>query len=294
MGKPVGVTARKVVLGLHLGVLRKNVGITQAEAAEVLPRFSEYKMQRLEKGNGVIATKADLLNLLELYGVSEGEPLCEELIVLHRDAAKTDWLTQEFDHLRADMKTFLGLEQVSRTVSTYHATLIPGLLQTQAYARSMFEADRAINDTTVAFVRNHTELRMRRKQESILRTERPVKLEAIIHEASLVRPVGDPEVMREQFDEIARLSQRDNIRIQVYRLRKEGPMFPHNFTILDLGKPLPTTVQADTPWGALSMSDKPAEVNRFTAWFSAMTASAESPEDTPKIMLELAKGLTDA
>ncbi|MGW1870396.1 helix-turn-helix domain-containing protein [Streptomyces mauvecolor] len=297
MGRPVGVTARKLELGLRLRQLRSASGLTIEEAITALyaadgaqPRqtLNPYILQRIERGRATFRYLQDLRGLAKLYGI-EDSPVEDELVELQRGAASQDWVTQYGNNLKPEMQTFVGVESTAEETRVYHPTVVPGILQAEPYARALFEESRPIDDTTMAFIDGHVGLRMRRKEESILRTEDPPRLQVIIGQAALENLVGNAMIMRAQYDEIARLSDLDNVRIQVLPTKSWGIKFAHNFTVLDLGDRLPATVQVDSAWGAVSMSDKPSEVKRFMAYFTAMSASALPPEDTPAFMNRLVR-----
>ncbi|MER7148345.1 helix-turn-helix transcriptional regulator [Streptomyces xanthochromogenes] len=298
MGKPVGVTARKLELGLRLRQLRSGCGLTieeaieglygQDEAVPVRQTLNPYILQRIERGRATFRYLQDLRGLAKLYGI-ENSAVEAELIELQKGAASQDWVTQYGNNLKPEMQTFVGVESTAQETRVYHPDLVPGILQTEGYARARFEQARPIEDTTMAFIDGHVQLRMRRKEESILRVEDPPRLEVILGEAALERRVGSVDIMRQQYAEIVRLSDLENVRIQVLPTKSWALQFAHNFTVLDLGDRLPPTVQVDSAWGAVSMSDKPSEVKRFMAYFTAMSASALPPEETPAIMQRLTR-----
>ncbi|MFF3160227.1 helix-turn-helix domain-containing protein [Streptomyces sp. NPDC057910] len=261
--------------------------LTLAEAVVGLRSLSETKLQRIEKGRATFRYVADLRKLAEGYGASID--VVEELVDLHKDASSQDWLTQFRSSLNAPMQAFAGIEGEACGLRMYHPVLVPGILQTEAYARGLFEEVRTIDGRTTSYIDAHVKLRTRRKEESILRPDDPVRAWVVIRESALLRPVGEIEVMHGQYDEIARLATLENIRIQVLPMKAWTIQFPYDFTLLDLGHTLPATVQTDTAWGALSMSDKASEITRFVEIFQAMTASALPPEHTPAIMKRLAR-----
>ncbi|MFI6056410.1 helix-turn-helix domain-containing protein [Streptomyces violascens] len=286
MAKPIGVTARKLELGIRLRQLREPAGLTIEEAASELRNLSEATLQRIEKGRAVFRSSGDLRALLKRYDASED--VVDELINLYKDAANQSWIAL-FENIPAEMQMFAGIESAARSMRLYHSTIVPALLQTEQYARAQFEEVRLIEGTTSSDIRSNVELRMRRKAESILRADDPPRLSVILGQAALEKPVGDADVMRGQYAEIAKLAALEHIQIQVLPTRARGIQFPHNFTVLELGGRLPTTVQFDSARNAVTMSDKPREVDRFTDYFQAMTATALPPADTPAFMHQLAR-----
>ncbi|MFD8380166.1 DUF5753 domain-containing protein [Streptomyces sp. NPDC059679] len=159
--------------------------------------------------------------------------MVEQLIELNRDAPNEDWLTQYRNFMPTGMPHFVGLEAEATSISAYHPTVVYGLLQTEAYAKALFEVQRPVEDTTAEFIQRNVELRMERKRRVLARTD-PVKLRVVLGEASLRIPVGDDNVMREQYGEIIRLAKEDHVSIQVLPFRR-GYRSSNDFTILDLG-----------------------------------------------------------
>ncbi|GLU48381.1 hypothetical protein Nans01_27320 [Nocardiopsis ansamitocini] len=120
-------------------------------------------------------------------------------------------------------------EAETSMIRTFQAQVIPGLLQTPAYAASVFRAGRALEEEHIT---RRVEARMARR--AILNRVNPPHLSAVIDEAALRRIIGGPEVMREQLTYLTRMALRHNIDIQVLpysagaHLALAGP-----FTVLD-------------------------------------------------------------
>ncbi|MFH9071611.1 helix-turn-helix domain-containing protein [Streptomyces alboflavus] len=288
-----GRTVQRLELGLQLRQLRETCGLgdrgggfTRKQAAQGL-RISEASLQRIENGDLNFRNVGDLRKLLDKYGVTD-EDVIEALISLNRDSSRQDWLTQYRGLMPAGMPGFVGLEPEARSMKAYHPTLVYGLLQTEGYAQAIHEVEKPIEETTSELIRSSVSLRMR--QQEILTRENPVRLHVILGEAALRYPVGGAEVMREQYAKIAELTSWSHVTIQVLPFRT-GYRSASDFAILQLGDQLPPRVQIDNAWGAVSTSDKPREVDRFTRRFDAMVASALPPEDTARFVTELAKEL---
>lgn len=290
-----GASGRRLELGIQLKQLRENCppieegrarGMTRKAAVRGLRALSEPSLARIENGElNFRRNPGDLRTLLKRYGVTD-ESLIEQLIELNREGVNDEWLTQYRSFMPAGMPHYVGLEAEARVISAYHPTVVYGLLQTEAYARALFEVQRPVEDTTSEFVRRNVELRMERKRR-VLGREDSVRMRIILGEAALRIPVGDDDVMREQYAEIIKLARRDHISIQVLRFIR-GYRASNDFTILDLGE-LPARVQTDNAWGAVSTSDKPREVDRFTRRFDSMVGVALGLEDTIDFLEELAR-----
>ncbi|KPH98640.1 helix-turn-helix domain protein [Actinobacteria bacterium OK074] len=288
-----GRTAQRLELGLQLRQLRENCGLgdrgggfTRKQAVVGL-RISEASLQRIESGSLNFRNVGDLRKLLEKYGVTD-EEVVESFINLNRESNQQDWLTQYRGLMPAGMPGFVGLEPEARGMRVYHPTLVYGLLQTKGYAQAIHEVQKPIEETTSELIRSSVELRMARQE--VLTRDEPVRLRVILGEAALRYPVGGPDVMREQYAKLEKLSSWDHVTIQVLPFRWSYRA-THDFAILDFGDALPPRVQTDNAWGALSTSDKPREVDRFSRRFDSMVASALPPEDTTDFLHRLEREL---
>ncbi|WP_105975270.1 helix-turn-helix domain-containing protein [Streptomyces geranii] len=288
-----GRTGQRLELGLQLRQLRENCGLgdrgagfTRKQAIQGT-RISEAALQRIETGSLNFRNVGDLRKLLDRYGVTDDDVI-EALINLNKESANQDWITQYRGVMPAGMPGFVGLEPEAHNMRAYHPTLVYGLLQTQAYAEALHEVHKPMEDTTWEFIRRSVEVRMKRQE--VLTREDPVKLRVVLGEAALRYPVGGADVMRDQFAKIEELSALEHVSIQVLPFRWSYRA-TDDFAILDFGDELPPRVQVDSPWGAVSTSDKPREVDRFTRRFDAMVASALPPEDTPAFLHQLEREL---
>ncbi|WP_405478504.1 helix-turn-helix domain-containing protein [Streptomyces sp. NBC_00009] len=288
-----GRTGQRLELGLQLRQLRERCGLgdrgggfTRKQAIQGT-KLSEAALLRIETGALNFRNVGDLRKLLDRYGVTD-ESVIESLINLNRESATQDWLTQYRGLMPSGMPGFVGLESEARRMRVYHPTVVHGLLQTERYARGIFDVQKPVEETTSEFIRNGVELRMARQE--VLTRDTPVRLHAILGEAALRYVVGDADVMREQFGQLTKWAAHDHITIQVLPFGR-GYRSTNDFAILYLGDRLPPRVQTDTAWGAVSTSDKPREVDRFARRFDAMVASALPPEETPEFLRRLEREL---
>ncbi len=270
--------------------MRSEAGMTLEQAVKGLG-FSESHLQRVETGSIPLKQSSHLRSLLKRYDVTDEDHIAA-LTQLHRESASQEW-TSFASTVHPTVRTFAGVESVARAIKAWHPTLVLGLLQTKRYATAIFEMEKLHDEFTSEYVDHGVRLRMMRK-ELLTREEDPLHLWAILGEAALRHIVGNAEVMREQYAEIAALSERENVTVQILRTHEVGYRFDTDFTILDLGEALPSTVQADVPWGSLCMSDKPREVGRFSRRFSSLSATAMSPEKTVRFLQQLSGEVSDA
>ncbi|MFE7121746.1 helix-turn-helix domain-containing protein [Streptomyces sp. NPDC057654] len=285
MARPIGATAPRVDLGIRLRYLRNSAGLTLEEVAKSLDGLSYDQLRRIEVGQSSFRSVGDLRKVLGLYGVAGDVELVSALEELQKTPPSQDWMTQ-YRSVSDATKSFAGIESAAQEVHAYHPNVILGLLQTEEYAWAQFREVQPIEETTSEFIEGNVALRMKRR-EPFLAEEHPTKLWVILGEAALRHPVGDASVMLGQYEELLRVAALPHVTLQVLLTDVPGRRLWSNFTILDLGKGKPTTVTVDTGWGPVSMSDKPANVSRFRRWFSTMTASAQTPEETPEIIEKL-------
>lgn len=285
-------TVRRIELGYELRHLREQAGKTLEEVVEagVVSGLYFAKLQRIETGLQDLRSAGDLRALLEFYGVTDEEDV-EQLLAIQREAASQDWWTPYRSTMPSGMPRFVGIEAAARETWAYHPALVLGLLQTKRYAQTLYRLAQPIEETTSEFIGRNIELRMRRK-EALTREEDPLILRAVLWEPALRYLIGSVDVMAEQYQEITRLAALPNVTIQILPIsppKIRGYLPVDNFSVLHLVRDLPTSVQVDNAWSATSVSDKPREVGRFTRKFTAITASALPPEDTPAFLEQLTR-----
>jgi DNA-binding XRE family transcriptional regulator len=115
---------------------------------------------------------------------------------LAKTAIEGVWRLAKYTEEDAPVKVWFGgylpIEAAAHTIRTWHPVIVPGLLQTEAYARALFTA----TGMNPAQVEEQVELRMRRQE--ILARERPPDLTFVLWEPVLHHQIGTPQVMREQ------------------------------------------------------------------------------------------------
>ncbi len=289
-----GATGRRLELGLRLRSIRENIIFNGKPLTRKLAvqgsRISEAALQRIETGSLNFRNVGDLRRLLAKYGVDDEETV-EALVELNRESSSQDWMTRYRGHMLPAMQGFAGIEGEAEEIRLHHPVVIPGLLQTEPYAQAIYEIEKPIEETTTEFNRHNVALRMERKERVLHRDPDPVRLWAILSEAALRYIIRSADVMREQYEEITRLSKLDHVKIQVLPISGRGYRAPNDLVILELGGGLPPMVQVDNAWGGVSTSDKPREVARFTRRFDQMISSALPSEETPEFIQQLSREL---
>lgn len=126
----------RIVLGTQLRRLREAGGITREAAGDTI-RASHAKISRLELGRIGFKVR-DVADLLLLYGVTD-ERERDSFLTLTQRANTPGWWHEYSDLLPSWFETYLGLEQASSVVRLYQTQFVPGLLQTEDFARAVIQ-----------------------------------------------------------------------------------------------------------------------------------------------------------
>jgi hypothetical protein len=277
-GSAGGPTVRRMVLGAQLRRLREAKGVPR-EAAGWAIRASESKISRMELGR-VGFKDRDVADLLTLYGVGDdGERT--SLLALAREASIPGWWHPYGDLLPNWLQYYLDLEAAATLIRTYEVQFVPGLLQTDDYARAVILLGYADADTEE--VNRRVRLRMARKQ--LLTRPDPPQLWAVIDEAALRRPVGGLDVMRNQLEALKVASGLPNVRLQVIPFLAGGHAAAGGaFTILRFpGEDLPDVVYIEHLTSALYL-DKREDVDHYAVVVGRLFIEADPPARTAEIL----------
>ncbi|MFF3934628.1 helix-turn-helix domain-containing protein [Streptomyces phaeofaciens] len=189
-------------LSAQLQAARKKAGYSQPEVAGEMV-WSLSKVMRLESGRTKISI-TDLRALITFYGVPE--ETATELLANAQEARRQPWWQEYRNILSEGFKSYLGYEASASIVRNFEVLFIPGLLQTEEYARAILAR------SVVPEKEELLELRMRR-QERMLQASAGTELCFLIDEAALRRVVGNPAVMRAQLDHLREIDRLPHVRI---------------------------------------------------------------------------------
>jgi transcriptional regulator with XRE-family HTH domain len=217
-------------LGAALRRLREQSVKTTDDVAKSLG-WSKSKVSRIETAS-VTVTPEDVRALLGLYDVLTDE--VEELITLAREDKQPGWWRQYSEVLPQEFEGFLGLESEAARILSYESDVVPGLLQTQGYAKRVLGQ----HPLTVMPYEIERSTRLRRARQSRLTSEDPVELDAVVNEGALRRVVGGPAVMRDQLAHLVTMLELPNVIIRVLPFTAgEHPSMNGPFTVLEFPDP---------------------------------------------------------
>ena len=283
-----GPTVRRIQLGARLRSLRIAAGVSREDAGWAI-RGSESKISRMELGR-VGFKERDVVDLLRLYGVFD-EDEHRRLVALAREANEPGWWHAYGDILTTWFQNYLDLEQAAELIRTYEVQFVPGLLQTDAYARAVIVLGHAAAKPDEIDLRAN--LRMARKR--LLDAPNAPKLWAVIDEAVLLRPVGGVEVLREQIEALLEACQMRNVRLQVMPFRSGGhAAMGGAFSILRFPeRELPDVVYIEHLTSALYL-EKREDVDQYAAAVGRLFIEAEPPNKTPEILRRALRALDES
>jgi transcriptional regulator with XRE-family HTH domain len=272
---------RRILLGSQLRRLREQRGVSRQDAGYVI-RASESKISRLELGR-VSFKERDVADLLSLYGVAD-EAEREALLGLAREANAPGWWHRYADVLPGWFQTYVGLEEAAGLIRTYELQFVPGLIQSEEYARAVYRLGNA--DASEDEIEQRVSLRMQRQKR--LTGPNPPRVWAVLDEAALRRPIGGLEVMRGQLAYLIEVSKLPNVTVQVMPFKFGGHAAEGGaFTILRFPEPdLPDVVYVETLTGALYL-DKRDDVDTYMQAMERLAVDSATPEVTVELIGEI-------
>jgi len=276
-------TVGQVVLGRRLLDLRERAGLKREDAARVL-RVAPATVRRMETAE--VALKVPYVQLLlKAYGVPDDE--VEDFVQLVEEANRPGWWQRFHDILPGWFSMYVSLEGAASLIRSYEPHFVPGLLQTEEYARGVLTSG-AVGQTSPEDIERHVALRMRR-QELLTRPDAP-RFWAVLDETVLRRPVGGPEVMRAQIDRLLEAAELPNVTLQIAPFASGphpgtyGPFVLFRFAVPEL----PDMVYSEYLTGAVYL-DARSEVAAHLEVMDRMAALAATAQRTKEILRDLRK-----
>jgi transcriptional regulator with XRE-family HTH domain len=231
--EPGGSYVPRLLLGQQLKLLREQSCLDVAEALAE-SGISRSTLWRLENGNPRARYKpGDVEVLARTYGA---DPETVDVLVGLAKATKvSSWFSSFRGVLPGNFDMYIELESYANQIRWYDDELMPGLFQTEDYARTIFGRRRRFSN---AEVRHRAQLRSARQKTLTRRTPPAACFDVILDEAVLMRPIGGPDVMAGQLLHLAKLNHLPNVSIRVVPLNagKHLGLDTGRFQILDFPK----------------------------------------------------------
>jgi transcriptional regulator with XRE-family HTH domain len=271
-------TVRRRRIARELRQQRERKGLTLDQAARQLD-MSKSNLSRIE--NAQIGIKPrDVRAALALYGVTGDD--AEALVEIARGAQQRGWWQNYSGVLPEWFEFYVGLEAEASTVRTYEAESVPGLLQTEAYAREMF-----LLTAGAAEVEKKVAARIHR--QDLLRQD-STQLSAVLNEAVLQRPVGGATVMGEQLAHLADLSELPNVTVQVLPFTAGGhPAMTTPYVILSFADaPDESIVYLENLTNGQAL-EEPDHVGGYTMVHQKLCSMALGPEESTALLRQASR-----
>jgi transcriptional regulator with XRE-family HTH domain len=285
---PANSAVRRWQLAETLRKLREEAQLTHdqviAELRTGQGKWSRPKLSRIENREQVVKPR-ELEQLLAVYGATD-PALQEWLAELAGTSRQRGWVRDIRKHLPEEFHRFLDWESALVARRQFETLLVPGLLQTAAYARALISG---INPhLTEEEVEQRVMARMTRQQ--ILSRATPPHLHVIIDAGVLERPVGGPQVIRKQFRHLAETADESHVTVQVLpKSMGASPALEGPFSILTLPEPIPDIGYAEGPSHTAYIEDRD-EVRAYILRFGILTEQSLSQAESVKLITEAAQG----
>lgn len=252
---------------------RDATGQSQKEVADTLT-WSPSKLLRIENGTvGISVT--DLRALLDQYGVKDRRKI-DQLIELAKASRKLNTQAYGKSVPQSTMK-FWNLRSSAVRVRQFETLLIPGLVQTEEYAREVIKTY-STPDLSPSDIDDRVAARM--DQQALLDREDRPTLYFMIDEAAVRRWVGGGSVMRNQIEYLQKLSERERLTIQIlpFKIGVHGGI-RGPFQILEFGEGEDYVLYLDDASGGVASRDMEAETERYLTTFWELETIATKPRE---------------
>ncbi|MFR0352717.1 DUF5753 domain-containing protein [Streptomyces sediminimaris] len=271
-------TARQMRLGVELRRLREAAALTAVEAAALLG-VNRVQISQIESGL-VGVSEQRVRRMASHYACAEQE-FVDALAAMAVDRTRGWW-----EEYRGQLPTsFLDLSELNHHASFRRDVAIlyvPGLLQTEEYARAVFSG------RVPELTHEELELRVRHRMAG---QEINIPYELVIHESALRIRVGDRPASRAQLGKLLELSEAENVTVRVIPFDLDGFSRAAS-TMTYVGGPVPKldTVVRDVPHGS-ALIDSASQLGAFRTRFRKVEAVSLAPERSRDFINRLAKEL---
>lgn len=272
---PSGPTVHRRQLGAELRRLRDAAGLRVEDAAATL-KCSPSRVSRIELGNGRgVAKAADVRALCELYKVTDERQVQMLLDMLSLVSQQRGWWEDFRRVLPSGLEVFVGLETDARAERVWEPLLVHGLLQTEDYARAVFQMG---GRHSLQDINDLIQIRVNR-QKLLTRKESPLELWVILDEGVLRRPLGGVDVMRAQLEHLVEVTELPNVGIQIIPLSMGGnPGLTGSFSILEFEEGDPV-VYIESRAGNLYLEKRP-DIREHISTYELLRSVALAPDES--------------
>lgn len=282
-GRP---TVRSRRLGTALRQYRQAAGLDQPQAAEIIAA-SQARISRVESGH-VTARVIEVRLLLDAYGVKDPD-VRAKLEELAKHSKNRGWWLEHAAHLRPDYVDHIALEDDATYIREWQPVMVPGLLQTPAYAEAVI----AGGPHCIEPERADQLLQVRLGRQAKI-SEGGASYTAILWEAVVAQPLVDVGIHRDQLSAILEAGERKNVTVQVLPFRS-GVLAGYSSAFYSFSFDKEPTVEAvamDNLRGA-SVLEGAEDLAAYANAFDLLRSSALAPEASAKLIRGILRSLEE-
>jgi hypothetical protein len=279
MADEEGSMLRRRRIGQLLRKCRDDAGLTTKQVALEL-EMSDSKVSRMETAQTPLKRR-DVRDMLDLY--KAGAEQRQEIMELLRDAGKPGWWDEYADTLPRKYSTFIGYEQDAAVCRTYEPLVVPGLLQTEDYARATIR--KPLPDATSEEVETRVQVRMRR--QAVLTKTNPPRLRMVLTELALRQQVGSRQLMHAQYQKLIEAAQLPNVSIQIHTFSGALACTTGPFVLIEFrDRADKGAIYIENAAGDLYL-ERPHQLERYTLVFEELCADALGADDSVELIRQI-------
>jgi transcriptional regulator with XRE-family HTH domain len=279
-------TVRRRRLAAELRRLRASTGKTADDVGKILG-WSKAKISRYELARGGLKP-AEVARLLDFYGVSGRHR--EQLLALAEDASEKGWWEAYSDVLTAGHLAYIGLEAEATSILEWQINVVPGLLQTEQYAREILSGYHEVATISPKAIQRRVETRLTRQQ--LLTRDEPLELVALLDESVLHRQRGDPSLMYTQLQRLADASELPNVTIRILPFNRDHTLAVDSFAIIQFDQAEETVLHDVVSVEHLSYElyvEGDTDTYSIRLAFNHIAQQSLSPSDSRELILAIAR-----
>ena len=267
---------------------REAKGLTQDQVAHEMD-WSLSKIIRIEGASSSISAN-DLKALLSLYGITESERV-DSLLALAKAGRERSWWSAYRDAAPSLLLQLIEYESVASAIRQFETLFIPGILQTEEYARAVIQNYYDDEGPGSDKLRALVELRVRR--EGLLNSEHSPSFNFMLDEAAVSRLVGGSSVMRSQLRRLIAVAEKPNVTVEIVPFSAGlHPGMRGPFEIIEFVDPLDKDIVfVETPRGDI-ISDDPKETKSYRDAFDRLEKASLGPRDSLALLARIAEELS--
>jgi transcriptional regulator with XRE-family HTH domain len=228
MDEPGSPTVRRRRLAAELRAIRESMG-RSGDAVAASLKWSPSKISRYERAKTGLPPR-EVERLLDYYKIAGDRRRL--LLDLAEDATQKGWWEEYGSTISEDYQQFIGLEHEATTMAIWHVDVVPGLLQTETYARQIISSYSRVEPVAPGLIGRLVRVRMRRKQ---VLSRDMLGISVVLDESVLMRKIGTSAIMREQLLYLAEVADRPDLELRVLPLDADHTVVGESFVIFGFG-----------------------------------------------------------